>query len=338
MQVSSSDFLEKTDYAYAVARIRALETKLIATAGLNILLSAPKERISPLFLEIVSLPVSDTHHPLGLLKNLEAAYTATLNLVKSLILEDEIKKLISLKYDYELLKLIVKEEMGREVTVSPELTKRSNFSYEGLKSLLERGKVSEVGETMLETYIHLKNLKDLRGTLIDHACDTSYFTGLFKILDAYRNNFIRNYFVLMVDAINIVTMMRLKLRGMKRATFRERYIPFGSIELSCLEQGFDLSLDGFIVKILLSPLSSILKKVGKTEDEEGHIAQVEKHLEEGLMQYLKASIGVTFGVEPLLAYLWFKEIELKNLRTILITKTQDVPTEEIGKHLRGFYG
>ena len=40
MLTTSQDFVENTEYGYAVARIRALETKFVADAGFNALLTA----------------------------------------------------------------------------------------------------------------------------------------------------------------------------------------------------------------------------------------------------------------------------------------------------------
>ena len=46
------EFIEKSEYAYAVARIRAIETKLIDSKGYNTLLASPMERFSAVFSEI----------------------------------------------------------------------------------------------------------------------------------------------------------------------------------------------------------------------------------------------------------------------------------------------
>ena len=67
-------------------------------------------------------------------------------------------------------------------------------------------------------------------------------------------------------------------------------------------------------------------------------AEVEKLLEEELIKNLRESLFVTFGVEPLLTYLWIRDAEVKNLRTVLLSKSAGVSPEEIKKHIRGFYG
>lgn len=335
---SSIEFVEISDYAYAVARIRALETKLIDGKDYNALIAAPEERFFPLFTEIAGIKSDGPPLLSALVKSLEESFTESLYLVKSLILQDEVKRLISLKYDYELLKLIIKEAGGQEITIPTEISKRSNYSYPLLKSLLESGKALDTGSLIYETYNLLKNARDLTGKRIDNSCDNSYYSELFQILEEYGNGFLTEYFIREVDANNIMTALRLKAQGAKRTALRERFLPFGIIDISFLELGFDLNLEGFSSRIVFSPLSAALNNTGKTEDEGAQAAEVEKLLEEELIKYLKESLFVTFGVEPLLTYLWVRDAEVKNLRTVLLSKSAGVSPEEIKKHIRGFYG
>lgn len=335
---SNTEFIEISEYAYAVARIRALETKLIDGKDYNTLISAPGERFFPLFTETAGIKSDGPPVLSALVKSLEESFTESLYMIKSLILKDEVKRLISLKYDYELLKLIIKEERGHKISIPAEISNRSNYSYPLLKSLLEGGKALDTGSIIYETYNSMKNARDLYGKRIDNSCDNSYYSELFQILEEYGNGFLTEYFIREVDANNIMTALRLKVQGAKRTALRERFLPFGNIDISFLEQGFDLNLEGFSVRILFSPLSAALNNTGKTEDEEAQAAEAEKLLEEELIKYLKKSVFVTFGVEPLLTYLWVREIEVKNLRTILLSKSAGVSPEEIKKHIRGFYG
>ncbi len=338
MLTYSPEFVENSEYAYAVARIRALETKLIDGAGYNSLITAPMDRFHPLFTEITGIRNNGSPDVHLLLKNLEESFTGHLYMIKSFILEDEIKRLISLEYDYELLKFIIKEEKFQNISIPYELSSRSNYSYPVLRSMLDFGHVLDTGEIMYNAYLSLKNTKVLTGNIIDNECDYSYYTELFQILFEYNNAFVTDFFVRKVDIRNIRTTLRLKIRGEKRTSIRDRFLPFGSIDIKFLEQGFDHNLEGFAAMIVFSPFSMILRNVDKKGDEENQVVQAEKLLEEDLVQYLKESIFVTFGIEPVLAYLWVKEVEVKNLRIILQAKAAGILPEEIKRYVRGLYG
>ncbi len=335
MLTYSPEFVENSEYAYAVARVRALETGLITEMGYNSLISAPGERFHSLFSEVSGIRwegSSDVHTVLG---NLEESFTQQFFLVKSLIVEDELKRLVSLKYDYELLKLIVKDETGEQISVPSALSLRSNFSFPVLKVLLENGNFGETGETMYNAYISLKGRGEKRGGSVDYVCDCAYYSDLFSILDFYQNPFVTGYFIQRIDARNAMAALRLKVRGEKRSAIRERFIPVGTIGLHHLEEGFDLNLDGFADRIQFSPLSAVFRKTDKKKDQEEQLIEIEKLCDEQLLRYLRESIFVTFGVEPVLSYLWIKEAELQNLRIILLAKESGISQDEIKKYTRG---
>ncbi len=338
MLTNSIDFVENSEYAFGVAKIRALETGYIDEVALNTLLTAEGERFIANFFEVTGVRMTESDSISLIIDNLERSFSDSFLMVKSLLIEESMKRLISLRYDYELLKLIVKEIKGEEVRIDISLLERSNYSHEMLKTSLAEGKALEIGETMYRTYRKLVDLREASGREIDTDCDRAFYCEVFQILDVDANQFIRNYFVREIDALNIVTTLRLKIQGKKRTMVKERYIPFGTIALSYLEEGFDLNLDGFATRIQFSLLANLLREVNKGLDEEAQVAQVEKYIEDDQTRYLKESMFVTFGIEPLLSYLWTKERELKNLRTIFIAKMSGVGTDEIKKYVRGIYG
>jgi V/A-type H+-transporting ATPase subunit C len=351
MPTASPLFTQNTAYAYAVARVRALETRLIDSAGFGSLLSAAPDRLAGALAETARLKTAGAADVETLLGAAEESFTQTLLEVKSLLLEDTLKRLVSLKYDYEIVKFVVKEERegggGQEVPrgetsprapVPGELSKRSNYSYPVLKALLEGGKALETGQAMMGAYLSLKRMKEVTGRVVDDACDRAYYSEAFAILQGFGNDFLTGYFTRQVDALNILAALRLKARKEKRASLRERSFPFGSVDLSHLESGFDLSLDAFASKLAFTPFSSVMKSAVRGADEGGQAVALERALDEELLRYLRESTFVTFGVEPVLAYLWVRENEVKNLRTIILSKASGLPPEEIRNHLRGVHG
>jgi V/A-type H+-transporting ATPase subunit C len=338
MLVSNPEFVENSEYGYAVARIRALETKLVSSAGYSTLISAPKDRFYALFSETAGIRGQSDQDLQPMLRQLEEAYTEQFYLVKGLLLEDEIKRLISLEYDYELLKLIVKEGSVQGISIPVELSRRSNYSYPVLKSLLESGRFTDTGEILYGTYHALQEEKGQNGAFIDSRCDISCYREIFGILEQVQIAFLTGYYTRKIDMRNILTTLRLKVRGGKRSDLRSRFLPFGSIDVSFLEQGLDMNMDGFASRILFSPLAAVLRSVEKRGDEVDQIVQAERLLEEEMMKYVRESIFITFGVEPVLVYLWAKEMETKNLRTILLGRATGIVPEEIRKYVRGLYG
>jgi len=330
-------FVEKTEYGYAVARIRALETKLLDETGLNTLLSARDDGFVSTFTEITGIGSAKGTIEV-LLVELEESFSVTFNLICSLVLEDEMKRLLRLKYDYEILKIILKEEMAPEMHTPVSLLELSNYGYGALKTLLAEGRATQTGEVLFRTYNEVKGLREAGGVEIDTACDRAYYEEVFSLLEQCPNEFIKSYFIFEIDTRNIVMCMRIKVRGMKRSEIRSRYIPLGTIDVEHLEDGLDLNPEGFSSRIVFSPLAGVLREAEKTADEEETVVGIERLCEDALTRYLRESRFVTFGLEPLFAYLRMKEIELANLRTVFMGKISGIPVQEIRKYMRSIYG
>ncbi|UCB46538.1 MAG: V-type ATPase subunit [Spirochaetota bacterium] len=338
MLTYNPQFREDPEYAYAVARIRALETKLIEPGAFSSLIGTPIERFGTYFHELTGIEGASSDDLHLLVNSLEKRFTNTFFLVKSLLLDEGISRLISLKYDYELLKLVLKEQRGKDIEPPESFMDRSRYSYEDLKAMLEAGKVIDLGPVMSNVYAVVSEAKQITGREIDYRCDLAYYEEVFEIIESLDNDFIQNFFLREIDAQNIMGGVRLKLLGGKRSQLRERYIPFGTIDLGYLEQILDLSLEGFAQKIVFSPLAGVLLKVNKGSPEEEQITQLERLIDEDMLMFLRETIFVTFGVEPVLAYLWMNEVELRNLRTVLIAKHAGVSASEMKFHIRGVYG
>ncbi|MFW6181168.1 MAG: hypothetical protein ACOC8N_05415, partial [Spirochaetota bacterium] len=154
------EFAENEEYAYAVARVRALETRLVDQTALSALLSAPADRFMAQLAETAGLHHEERDHR-ALLERLEAAFTETFLLVKGLILEDELRRLLSLEYDFRLLAHLLKQRRGEGGTPPPgapppgqtppgeppaAFRDRANASYPELRSSLEEGRFLSAGE------------------------------------------------------------------------------------------------------------------------------------------------------------------------------------------------
>jgi len=66
-------------------------------------------------------------------------------------------------------------------------------------------------------------------------------------------------------------------------------------------------------------------------------SELEKLMDNFLINYYKRARYINLGVEPLIAYEFAKETEIKTIRTILVGKLNNLPTSTIKEHLRETY-
>ena len=335
MLLSSLEFVENSEYGFAVARIRALENKLITGAAYNQLINSSKERFIPFLEELSGAGIKEGDNIEDILEKIEWKLTEILYLIKGLLIEDEYKRLISLKYDYELLKLIIKEKKGGSVKSYKHTSMRSNYTYPVMKALIESRSFLDLGQRIADAYQNSIELKSLTGKEIDSICDRSYFDEVFDLLKMKPNVFIEGFFRRKIDIINLTSLLRLKSLGGKRAQIHENFIPNGSIDIEHFEESFDLGFDAIVSRLNFTWFSNIIQSIPKGNNEESNIALVERFLEEGLMRYLKESMYVTFGVEPILSYFFKVELQTNNLRLIVLSRFSGIEADEIRKNVRG---
>ena len=60
-------------------------------------------------------------------------------------------------------------------------------------------------------------------------------------------------------------------------------------------------------------------------------------IEEFIMDMMKDAKIIPFGVEPLLAYIYAKETEIKIIRIIMVGKLNNISAEVVRERLRDIY-
>ncbi len=66
----------------------------------------------------------------------------------------------------------------------------------------------------------------------------------------------------------------------------------------------------------------------------GGLWEFEKYTDNEIFEYVKTASGVTFGIEPVIAYLYRKQSEIQTLRVILNAKYNKIQENEIRVRLR----
>lgn len=67
------------------------------------------------------------------------------------------------------------------------------------------------------------------------------------------------------------------------------------------------------------------------------LSNFEKYVDDYLMDLIKETNSINYGAEVIFAYLIAKEVEIKNLRLVLVGKVNDLPFEFIKERLREVY-
>ncbi|MCK4244004.1 MAG: V-type ATPase subunit [Candidatus Omnitrophica bacterium] len=305
------------NYAYAVGKIRALEKRLLSKSFLEkIAESGSLEAITQDIRETAySGEFAEERELFSLLRN---ERKATYNLIEKLLEEPSLSPLLRLRYDIHNLKLLLKKEIDRSVSadfsplgaISPSLLEKAiqNKAFLQIPSYFR-----EIAKKSIALF-QAEGIKQLEQFL-----DKEMWKLTLDESKEIKNIFLEEFFKLQIDFLNIRNFFSLG----EKENFDVIFIVGGRLEK----------------KIFKKERAAIEKKIfffysGLELDE---TSSLEKSSDDLLINYIKKAKIYSFGTEPLIAYLFAKEGELKNIKLILLGKLNNIGVSVIKENLRETY-
>jgi V/A-type H+/Na+-transporting ATPase subunit C len=331
-----------TKYAYAVARIRALENRLLDRSRIEMMLEAKSAQD---VLKILS--ETDYGPAIGEIQDeyeYEEALTTerknVIDLLKKIAPNPEVIGLLIMKYDFHNMKVLLKAKYLDESadhllvdagSVDPEKLKKmvdeGNFRY--LPPLMRRAVEKTVEEFQ----------KDEDPQIISFALDKYLYENLSTLATELKADFLVRYFQIQADLINLSAFLRVKSLNKSREFLDSVLLENGKIEKRVFLQLFmePEPADALIVRLYNTEYAQIVEEGARLWAKNHSTTDFEKLADNYLLRYLKSAKMVVFGAEPLIAYLLAKEIEIKIIRMIMVSKLNGIPVEEIRERLRDVY-
>ena len=319
--------MRDTDYAYAVARIHANESRLLTRHDADALLACETAEDC---LRTLSDRGYNTELPTEELLSEELA--KAWNLVREVAPDPSVFNVLLSKNDYHNLKAAIKG-----VVTDSDCTRL--FVTQGLvdpavmKAAAEARDFSALPEEMqapaAEAMTALLETQD--GQLADVILDKAALSALYNAGKASGEKFLADYAELTVAAANIRIALRAARTG-KNVQFLRRALAacdsFSAEELAeAAAQGTEAVVE-FLSKTKFS---------GAAEAISQSLSAFEKWCDDRVIDSLTGAKTKPFGVEPLAAYLLGKENEVKTVRIILSGKHNDLPVDVVRSRIRQLY-
>lgn len=319
--------LKQTDYAYSSAYIRALENKLLSKTDIEALVLASDFMGASRVLrdkgysdrEITPENIDEV-----LKENLENARAEAIWASP----KDNALNIFLYKNDFHNLKAILKNiSSGNKnperflltpTTVDSGLITEAvaNVDFSSLPEHLK-----EVGETAFDI---LNRLND--GALADSLIDKACMDYMLKEAEKTKNEFLIGL-IRLENTMSDIKIAERSAKMMKDRSFLE----------SALSEKSDIDRDGLILASISNSVSEFLEKTGKKEASaslaEG-LREFEKFSDNTINEYINKAKLITFGVEPVIAYIHRKQQETGIIRVILSAKQNGISEEELRTRLR----
>lgn len=322
----------KQDLTYAVARIRALETKMLSEDDLNRLLSCPTEDDAVEML--LSMGWGNGEDAKDGETILEHELEKTWETVRGMVNDMSRLDVLSYKDLHHNIKSAMKQvASGKEL---PETyIENSFYSYDELISIIREKAWHRFPDFLQkpaeEAYDMLVNTGD--GQMLDIMMDRTCLESIYEAGKRSDSDIVKKYAKETVGVTDIKIAVRCCRTG-KDADFTE----------AALARRPDIGIDvDKLIKAALTGEGAIIEYIEETDYHDGaqalknSMSEFECWCDNRIIDLIKPELRNTGGIGPVFAYIYGRENELKSVRNILMGKRSGLPTEEIRERVRKTY-
>lgn len=327
-------------FTQVIPRLRVLETRLLDKAKIDRMIDgdSANEALKVLqeseYAGVMTGVKRPEDYEMVLARELKRVYELMYDAspVKSLV------DIMGIKYDYHNIKVILKG-MFLQKDFSHMLIPVGMIDVQTLKHSIENNNLGDLNETMKEGIIKAKEVfeetKDPQ--VIDIILDNTMFKEMREIAKQIDDKFVDKYVKVTIDSTNIKTLLRVKKQKKDKDFLEEVIIEGGEIDKDTLISMLHDAPENISNKLAFTDYGEIIKLGIEDFTKSGSVNELERLVDNYIMNMMKEAKYIPFGVEPLLAYIYAKETEIKIVRIIMVGKLNNISGEVIRERLRDIY-
>ena len=249
--------------------------------------------------------------------------------------DKSIPDLFRLKYDYHNAKTVLKAE-ATGTNADSLLSAAGRISPAELKLLYHEEKYSAMPGTLGKAMQQAKEIlaRTANPQLADFALDKAYFEEVSANAKSSGNAFLQGYAKILIDSANLKSVVRTGRMGKGRDFLAEALIEGGSVSTDRLLNSSDKEAIASLFSHTELEKAAVL---GGEALEGGALTAFERACDNAVNTYLGKAKLVSFGSEPLTAYLAAVENEITAVRMILTGHLAGLKSDVIKERLRDFY-
>lgn len=332
--------INQDDYAYATARIRARETKLLDSSRLDRMLEAstPEEAYKVLIEAGYGEGSDSSGSYFAFERLLSEEMLKTYGLLVETAPQIEVVRAFQKRYDTFNVKVLLKAEFSNQ-DPPPILSDTGTIDKDLMKTMIRERDYKEMDPVMhqaiLDIYDVFSRTRDPQ--TIDLLLDKASYQQFVDDLNAIENTFLHEIAKVMVDTTNIKMFIRARALNKSWDFLRKLLVEGGDIPETVYAANSDKEVDHFIEDIQHTKYGDAVQKGWALYQSRKNISGLEKLLDDFLMELVRKAKIITMGVEPFIAYLFAKEAEIRNVRMIMTGKINGLPVDLIRERLRLVY-
>lgn len=317
-------------YPYAVSKIKAKEVNMLTNQNFEALASEKGlDRIVSVMIE-KGYDFEEITRKEEFEKVLKKEEEKLYSLVRELIENEDVSKIFLSKNNYHNVKLILKSQIQKK-------DYRENLNYGGtidvknLITIMENEKYENLEENMSNSIIYAKNqYEKLKNPfVIDCILDKASFVEMKNLALKTENEFLIKYVEKLIDITNIKTFFRIRKMYKDAKILSIAFIDGGSLSYNNFKN--NLNEDAQNLKNKFAGFSDVIEKAVYNYE------NLDIYCDNYIMEYMKEANLKALTIEPIIAYIYAKETEIKNIRIIFTGKLNNINSEKIKERLREAY-
>ena len=332
--------MDKMKFSQVIPRIRVYETKLLDKSKLDRMIdsNSADEALKVLqeteYGNLMSNIKRADDYEVILSEELKRLFKIMYDISPVKVLVD----LMSTKYDYQNIKVILKGMFLKE-DLSYLLIPVGTLESSRLKYLIENMQLSELSTIMREaTEEAMSNFENTNDPqMVDIILDKYMFKTLIHIKNEIKDTFVDKYVTALIDSTNLKTLLRVKKQNKDREFLTSVIIEGGTIDKDKLLGMLNDDVQNISTKLIFSNYAELVKSGIEYYSKTSSVSLLEKLADNFIMNIMKNAKIIPFGVEPLVAYIYAKETEIKIIRIIMVGKLNNISAEVVRERLRDIY-
>ena len=328
------------EYGYACARIRELEKSLLTQEILDKMLEATdlENALKVISESSIEDYVFENTQAISIDNYLEKILRKTIKIIRDISPNTYLSELLNWKYDFHNLKVTMKAKLHAKQDTMPTYD-IGNIRLDLLKAAVSEGKY-QVVPMLIERFIRQAEeeyTKSEDTQLIESLLDKGYYETIFKLLKEFNQPFLYYFYKKETDLTNIMIACRCKIRNIKKSKLTEFLIKYGNYPTQKILGIYENSVHSWPNYFQKTDYSELVETGIKYWQEKGSLLELERLIDNYLLDLLKIGKYNSFGLESIINYYYAKEFDIKNMRMILNGKRYHLPQDIIQKNLRICY-
>lgn len=341
--------MDNTQFAQSVAWVRVLETKLLNENELERMVLAKNGQDAYRILN--ETDYSSHIGDIDKVESFDTVINAGLKDTKELLVKIVPYKwafnILWFRYDFHNIKVLLKAKHSNKEfdEVASYLFNFGAINIEKLKKyVLDSEDVSLGIEEEYEKYI--KESVKLADTdynksgdpqLIDIVLDKRFCKIINNIALKTENRFLIKLTKKYIDLKNIELFIRLKIQKREEKLLTKGFIDRGYIEKHRFFDAFKKDIADFIESMRHTDYASVIRESIKGFEESRSFVKLDKLSYNHLNDYIQRAKRLSLGPEPVFAYFWAKKNNALIIRSIMVSKLNNVDPEHIRNIIRTLY-